>query len=182
MVAGESAGGGLAAELCQRLLDESKNDFSGTGTAGSLPLPVAQLLFYPMLDDRTCLDEEKNSGPTHFLWNSISNQYAWSSYLGPGYNPGDASVPMYAAAARREDLSSLPPAWIMVGELDLFLEECQVYADRLKNAGVETELLELKGVFHGFFTVGTEETIVTAVWDSFTKFAKRHIKSHKERR
>jgi len=168
-VAGESAGGGLATELCQRLLDESR------GGDSSLPVPVAQLLVYPMLDDRTCVDERKVNGPSHFVWNNTSNQYGWSSYLGPDFKPGDVSIPAYAAAARRDDLSSLPPAWIMVGDLDLFRDECKAYADGLKDAGVGTEYVELRGAFHGFFVMGNRERFVVPVWESFVDFARRHL-------
>ena len=167
-VAGESEGGGLAAELCQRLLDESKN-------GGTLPNPVAQLLVYPMLDDRTCVNERKANGPPHFVWNSTSNQYGWSSYLGPDYKPGDLKLPEYAAAARRVDLSSLPPTWIVAGGLDLFRDECKAYADRLEDAGVETKYVELCGAFHGFFVMGKDEEPVVKVWESFVEFGRRHL-------
>ena len=167
-VAGESAGGGLAAELCQRLLDESKN-------GGALPNPVAQLLLYPMLDDRTCVNKRKANGPPNFVWNSTSNQYGWSSYLGPDHKPGDVKIPEYAAAARRDDLSSLPPAWIVAGDLDLFRDECKAYADRLEGAGVKTKYVELSGAFHGFFVMGKDEEPVVTVWESFVEFGRRHL-------
>ena len=52
----------------------------------------------------------------------------------------DGNVSAYAAAARAEDLSGLPPAYVAVGELDLFLDEDIEYAQRLLQAGVPTEL------------------------------------------
>mmetsp|Transcript_13001 Transcript_13001/g.28118 ORF Transcript_13001/g.28118 Transcript_13001/m.28118 type:complete len:374 (-) Transcript_13001:122-1243(-) len=168
-VVGESSGGGLGAELCQRLLDESQED------GASIPLPVAQLLMYPMLDDRTCVNIEKAQCPPHFVWSHKSNVYAWSSYLRPGNKPGDDNIPKYAAAARREDLSDLPPAWIVVGELDLFRDECREYAQRLERHGVETRHTEVKGGFHGFLSMGKKEEPVLKVWKDFEEFGRRHL-------
>jgi len=60
---------------------------------------------------------------------NASNQYAWKSYFGKKHNPGDEDVPQYASAAiGGEDLSNLPPCYILVGELDLFHDECIKYS------------------------------------------------------
>ena len=55
----------------------------------------------------------------------------------------------YAAPLRTEDLTGLPPAWIGVGALDLFLEEDMDYAARLERAGVPCELHLVPGMYHG---------------------------------
>ena len=170
-VAGDSAGGGLAAELCQRLLDESQ----GGDKTHYFPLPVAQLLIEPMLDDRTCVDKDLLQLPPHLVWNNISNMYCWSSYLGPEHKPGDKTLPTYASAARRVDLSNLPPAFIACGDLDLFRGECQDYARRLKNHGVETEYVEIKGGFHAMFEVFKDEEPILQVWRSFQAFGKKFL-------
>lgn len=135
VVAGESAGGGLAASLCQRLLDDGAQ------------LPRLQALIYPMLDDRTCLREQ----PPHIgqiLWTPAANEIGWRSYL--GREPGTGTPPTAAVPARRERLEGLPPAWIGVGTLDLFHDEDLEYADRLKQAGVPCEFVEVEGAYHGF--------------------------------
>lgn len=168
-VAGESAGGGFAAELCQRLLDESLEQKS------SVPLPVCQGLIYPMLDDRTCVNEELCKLPAHPVWNNRSNMYGWSSYFGPDHKPGDADIPKYASASRREDLKNLPPAHISVGDLDLFLEEDTDYAQRLKRDGVETDFLEIKGGFHGMFGMGKNEKPVVEMWERLSAFIKKYL-------
>jgi acetyl esterase/lipase len=134
-IGGASAGGGLAACLAQRLRDE-----------GGVQ-PAAQLLVYPMLDDRTAALRELDDGG-HLVWSNRSNRAGWSAYL--GRSPGGPDLPAYAAAARRADLRGLPPAWIGVGELDLFLDEARAYAGRLERAGVATELHEVAGAPHGF--------------------------------
>ena len=149
LLAGESAGGGLAAELAQSILDQ-----------GGLQ-PLAQILIYPMLDDRTALDTGVEPR-AHFVWHNDSNRFAWSAYLGERF--GAASLPPYAAAARREDLTGLPAAWIMVGELDLFYGECVAYHERLRACGVSSQLYEVPGGFHGMFQMGRDEAPVVAFW------------------
>jgi acetyl esterase/lipase len=140
-VGGESAGGGLAACLAQRLHDEGG------------PQPAGQLLIYPMLDDRTAARRELDDAG-HRVWDNRSNRAGWRSYL--GQEPGASRVPEYAVAARREDLRGLPPAWIGVGSLDLFFEEDREYAGRLRQAGVPTTLEEVPGAPHGFFALAPD--------------------------
>lgn len=82
--------------------------------------PVFQLLLYPMLDDRTTTRTDLDTFKVR-VWTPKSNRYGWSSYLGDAVAGPDVSP--YAAAARREDLTGLPPAWIGVGTLDLFHDE-----------------------------------------------------------
>lgn len=134
-VAGQSAGGGLAASLVQRLHDEG-------GTQ-----PVAQWLFCPMLDDRTAANGALDA-VRHFLWNNRSNRIGWSSYLGT--EPGSAVAPQYAVPARRQDLTALPPAWIGVGDIDLFYDEDRRYAAALMAAGVATVFDAVPGAPHAF--------------------------------
>lgn len=133
-VGGASAGGGLAAAVCQRARDE-----------GGSPVCL-QLLSYPMLDDRTVLADD-HDGRGAFVWTPTSNRFGWSAYLG-GHPTLDDDRP-YAAPGRTEDLSGLPPAWIGVGELDLFQPEDVAYARRLEAAGVPCELLEVPRMYHG---------------------------------
>jgi acetyl esterase/lipase len=59
-------------------------------------------------------------------------------------------VPVAAVPARVASVAGLPPAWIGVGSLDLFVEEDMEYAQRLIHAGIGTELLVVPGAFHGF--------------------------------
>jgi acetyl esterase/lipase len=131
-VIGGSAGGGLSAAVAQRCHDE--------GIALR-----AQVLMYPMLDDRTALRTD-HEGRGTFGWTQSSNRFGWTSYL--GREPRLADAPEYAAPARRDDLTGLPPAWVGVGELDLFFEEDVAYAQRLEAAGVPCELLTVPGMYH----------------------------------
>jgi triacylglycerol lipase len=135
-VSGDSAGGGLAAALALLARDR-----------GEVKL-VFQHLIYPMLDDRTCVGEISNPYTGEFLWTRQHNLFGWSCLLGAV--PGSDGVSPYAAAARADDLSGLPPAYISVGALDLFLEEDTDYARRLLRAGVNVEFHVYPGAYHGF--------------------------------
>ncbi|KUI28808.1 alpha/beta hydrolase [Mycobacterium sp. GA-2829] len=129
-IGGASAGGGLAASLALLTRDRAEID------------PVAQLLVYPMVDDRT-VERRDLDNPGHRLWNQASNRFGWSAYL------GDAD-PDEAVPARRKDLAGLPPAWVGVGTLDLFHDEDLAYAERLEAAGVPCRVEVVQGAFHGF--------------------------------
>lgn len=131
-VGGESGGGGLAASLAQRAYDTS--------------VPTCfQLLVYPMLDDRTVL-QTWDHGRGVFVWTPTSNRFAWTAYL--GHPPREHDNRPYIAAARRTDLTGLPPAWIGVGDLDLFYAEDIDYANRLREAGTNCELHTEPGMYH----------------------------------
>lgn len=133
-IGGESAGGGLAASLVQLAHDR-----------GEAPV-CFQLLVYPMLDDRTVL--RADHGDTgDFVWDPRSNRFGWTCYL--GRSPMSGHAPVYAAAARRENLAGLPRAWIGVGSIDLFHAEDVEYAERLLEAGVAVELVVVPGMYHG---------------------------------
>ncbi|MDN5929558.1 MAG: alpha/beta hydrolase [Pseudonocardia sp.] len=133
-IGGASAGGGLTASLALYAHDRGE------------VRPAFQLLVYPMLDDRTVRTDLDTRNVR--VWTARSNRFGWTSYL--GQEPGSAGVSPYAAPARREDLSGLPPAWIGVGTLDLFHDEDLAYAERLRQAGVPCDVVIVPGAFHGF--------------------------------
>lgn len=137
-IGGQSAGGGLAAGLVQRVHDEG-------GTQ-----PVAQWLFCPMLDDRTAADRDLD-GRRHHLWNNTANHVGWRAYLGG--EPGGPDAPAYTAPARRADLAGLPAAWIGCGDVELFYDEDRRYAEALTEAGVPCELDVVAGAPHAFESV-----------------------------
>ena len=133
-IGGASAGGGLAAALALLARDRGEVDI------------IFQQLIYPMLDDRNI------THASHYVqhpkvWNRAANIAGWSALLGEPAGSDDVSP--YASPARAEDLSGLPPAFIIVGELDLFVDEDIDYARRLIQAGVPTELHVFPGAFHG---------------------------------
>jgi acetyl esterase/lipase len=132
-VMGSSAGGGLSAAVAQRSSDEG------------IELR-AQVLVYPMMDDRTALRDD-HGGRGKFMWTPASSRWAWTAYL--GREPQMSDAPEYAAPARRTDLSGLPPAWVGVGDLDILYEEGVAYAERLKTHAVPCELVSVAGMYHG---------------------------------
>jgi acetyl esterase/lipase len=133
-IGGASGGGGLAAGLALLARDRGE-------------VQVAfQLLIYPMIDDRN-VTPASHAITDPRMWNRESNRLGWEAYLG---RDGGADVSPYAAAARATDLANLPPAYIPVGALDLFVDENIEYAQRLIQAGVPTELHVYPGAFHGF--------------------------------
>ncbi len=133
---GDSAGGGLAAALALLVRDR-----------GEMRLAF-QHLIYPMLDDRTCVTKDPNEYAGEFVWTRTNNAYGWRSLL--GVEPGSPGVSPYAAAARAEDVSNLPPTFISTAALDLFIDENLEYARRLMRAGVPVELHVYPGAYHGF--------------------------------
>jgi len=135
-IAGGSAGGGHAAALAIHARDQGG------------PAICFQLLDYPMLDDRTCSVDEPHPFCGEFVWTPEMNHFGWKSLL--GVEPGSAEVPEAAVPARTRDLAGLPPAYMMVGSLDLFLDEDLEYARRLARAGVPVELHVIPGGYHGF--------------------------------
>ncbi len=135
-VAGESAGGGLAAALALLVRDRADYRF------------CHQQLIFPMLDDRTAIRTDLSPVFGEFVWNNRSNHFGWTSLL--GQPPGSPNVSPYAAAARAESLAGLPPAFISTGALDLFTEENLDYARRLMAEGVPVELHVYPGAPHAF--------------------------------
>lgn len=135
---GESAGGGLAAALVLLARDR-----------GSIPF-ACQVLIYPMLappgTEAAATRADGRIG--RHIWNREADRFAWNCLLGA--SPGDAVMPPVAAA----DLSGLPPAFIAVGELDLFVHDDLAYASRLLAAGTCTEAHLYPGAFHGFDRMG----------------------------
>ena len=107
-----------------------------------------QHLIYPMLDDRTCVRADPHPHVGRFIWTPQMNLFGWTALLGRA--PGSPDVSFYAAAARAQDLSKLPPTFISTGALDLFLDEDLDYGSRLLRAGVPVEIHVYPGSFHGF--------------------------------
>ena len=147
-VMGESAGGGHAALLAIAARDR-----------GEVPLAF-QCLVYPMLDDRTGSSRPVPETVGTLLWTAASNQFGWRSFL--GVEPGGANVPAKGVPARVEKLEGLPPAFIGVGSIDLFVDEDIDYARRLIAANVPAELLVVPGAFHGFDAVAAKTATARA--------------------
>jgi acetyl esterase/lipase len=134
-IGGASAGGGLAAGLALLARDRAEVK------------TIFQLLVYPMINDCN-ITPPSDTLPDTLFWTRENNLMGWRSYLGG--EPGGRGISCYAAASRAENLEGLPPAYIAVGDLDLFAEEDVDYARRLIAANVTTELHVYPGACHAF--------------------------------
>lgn len=135
VVAGDSAGGGLAAALSLWLRDHGA------------PMPAGQILTYPMLDYRTGAGQETDD--TRPGWTAANNQFGWRALRGSGALPEGEALSHFSPALA-EHVSGLPPCWIGVGGLDLFLEENIAFAARIAASGGDVTLMTYPGAPHGF--------------------------------
>ncbi len=144
-VYGASAGGGLTIATSMLARDRG------------FPQLRFQMPIYPMIDDR-------NETPSSHeitdigLWDRAGNIEAWQWYL------GDGKPDQYAAPARAEDLTGLPPTFIDVGTVDLFRDEDITFAMRLMQAGVPTELHVNPGAYHAAEVFAPECEFSQVIW------------------
>lgn len=133
VIAGTSAGGGLAAGTSLLARDRT-----GPALAG-------QILICPMLDHRNdTTSSHQFDGPA--VWSRDANAFGWSSVL----KGIDGPVPSYVSPAVADDLSGLPATYIDAGSAEVFRDESVSYATRIWAAGGEAELHVWAGGFHGF--------------------------------
>ena len=136
IVAGDSAGGNLAAVMTIRARDH-----------GGPPIAL-QVLNYPVTDadfDRASYTNPENG----LLLTRDGMIWFWDHYLPESSRrtEPDAS-PLHA-----ENLSGLPPAIVLTAEHDVLRDEGEAYAARLQEANVPTDLQRYAGQMHGFFTL-----------------------------
>lgn len=135
IVAGVSAGGGLAAATVLHA-----RDHGGPAIAGAL-------LMCPMLDHRSdSVSARQMEG--HGSWDRVANASGWEAYLG-SLAAAD-SVPAYASAARASSLAGLPPTFVDVGTAETFRDECVEFASRAWAEGGDVELHVWPGGAHAF--------------------------------
>ena len=133
-VAGDSAGGNLAAVTALRVRDEGG------------PALCAQLLIYPVTDADTNNASYRDNAEGYGLTRE-GMIWFWNHYLG---NQADAANP-HVSPLRAESLSGLPPAFVQTAEYDPLRDEGELYASRLIAAGVPTKVTRYDGMNHGFF-------------------------------
>ena len=149
-IAGQSAGGGLAAACA--LMARDRNG----------PRLCFQLLEIPELDDRLETDSMQQFSDTP-LWNRPNAEWSWRHYLGPEHK---GPVSSYAAPARETDLRDLPPAYVSTMEFDPLRDEGILYALSLMRDGVRTELHAYPGTFHGSSLAPSAESSVRIARDA----------------
>jgi acetyl esterase/lipase len=144
VVAGGSAGGGLAAGVALLCRDRGG------------PTLLAQLLMCPMLDDRNdTISSHQFVGVG--VWDRGSNDVGWDALLGERRRTDAVSI--YAAPTRASDLSGLPPTFIDVGSAEVFRDEDVAYAMQIWADGGVAELHVWPGGFHGFQRMGGAATL-----------------------
>jgi acetyl esterase/lipase len=135
-IMGDSAGGGIVASLAHHI------------KAQNGPRVSKQILIYPMLDDRTTIQDPFIE--PFAVWSTDDNKTGWGAVLGSRAGGVDVTPCEAAGRASVEELQLLPAAYIDVGQLDIFRDECLRYAQRLGEAGVDCELHMLPHMPHAF--------------------------------
>jgi acetyl esterase len=130
-VAGDSAGGNLAAVVARRL-------------RGEVDLRM-QVLIYPVADAGCNTASYREFGERHGL-TAASMQRFWNLYL----DGSDGLVPD-ASPLRAKDLAGLPPAYVLTAGFDVLRDEGEAYAEALREAGVPTTARRFDGAIHGFW-------------------------------
>lgn len=152
LVAGDSAGGNLAAALCLALRDAGE------------PLPAAQVLIYPGLggDQRLASRSECVDAP---LLSSSDVDCYHALYLRGSRQPGGYAMPLLA-----EDLGGLPPALIAVAQFDPLRDDGVRYAERLDAAGVAATLYYGEGLVHGCLRGRGQVAEVDALYETLLSY------------
>jgi acetyl esterase len=132
IVAGDSAGGNLAAVVCLMAKDRGGPKIS------------YQILFYPVTDHSYETKSYQDNAEGYFLTKD-SMMWFWNHYLQEksGEHP-------YASPLRVKDVNSLPPALVVTAEYDPLRDEGEAYAKRLFDAGIPVTLKRYEGLIHGF--------------------------------
>jgi acetyl esterase len=138
-VAGDSAGGTLAALVAQHARD--------TGL-----ILKAQLLLYPVVDLNGVYPSYEEHADTYPLFKPVLAWF-WSHYLGPDDNTA-LREQTWASPIRVAHFGDLAPAFVLTAGMDPLRDEGAAYAQRLSAAGVETVYQCVMGTLHGFLRLG----------------------------
>lgn len=159
VVAGTSAGGGLAAGVTLLARDNST------------PAIAAQVLVCPMLDHRNdTISAQQFTAPA--VWSRESNAFAWDSVLG-----GSTAASPYTSPSSASDLSGLPPTYIDTGSAEVFRDEDVDYASRIWAAGGTAELHVWSGGFHGFDALYPDASLSRAARTTRTTWLSRTLEN-----
>jgi acetyl esterase len=148
VVAGDSAGGNLAAVTALRIRDEGGPALRG------------QLLLYPVTDYHTPGTPSYAENAEGYGLTRATMEWFWDHYLA---DADDAAHP-HAAPLRASNLTRLPPAFVMTAEYDPLRDEAELYATRLRESRVPTKVVRVAGMNHGFlFWVGVVDAAAPAL-------------------
>ncbi|HUB11165.1 MAG TPA: alpha/beta hydrolase [Acetobacteraceae bacterium] len=150
-IAGDSAGGNLAAATALRLRDEGGPALRG------------QLLIYPVTDFHTPGTASYTDNGEGYGLTRATMVWFWNHYVA---DPQDAANPL-ASPLRAPSLAGLPPALVVTAEFDPLRDEGEAFASRLREAGVATVTSRWGGMNHGFFFwVGVVDLAAAAMAES----------------
>jgi acetyl esterase len=135
-VGGDSAGGTIAAVVCQAMRDAQE--------AG----PAFQMLIYPATDSSRDTGSRRAFAEGYFLTKNLMDWF-WDAYVPAGTDLTDLRLSPLLA----KDFTGLPPAFVLTAGFDRLRDEGRAYADRLIDAGVKTTYVNYPGTIHGFFTL-----------------------------
>ncbi|MEU9343413.1 alpha/beta hydrolase [Streptomyces sp. NPDC048278] len=164
IVAGASAGGGLAAGLTLLARD--------LGT----PAIAAQVLVCPMLDHRNTTVSSRQYTGIPGVWTGEMNAFGWQAVLG---DLSGGEVPAHVSPALADDLSGLPATYIDTGSAEVFRDEDTEYATRIWAAGGQAELHVWAGGFHGFDALYPQARISATARRTRTDWLARHLSAHR---
>jgi acetyl esterase len=157
VIAGDSAGGNLAAVLARRLKGRS---LSLAGAA----------LIYPVIDP-TLEFPSATENAEGFLLETADMRWYWANYLAGGGDLGDPNLAPLRAAD--EDVAGLPPTLVLTAGFDPLRDEGEAYAARLAGAGVPVEQLRFPDQIHGFVRLLTAIDAASEALDAVAAFVRR---------
>jgi len=160
VIAGASAGGGLAAGVTLLTRD--------LGT----PAIAAQMLICPMLDHRNTSTSSRQYSGVPGVWTGEMNEFGWRSVLG---ELAEDEVSAYISPAVADDLSGLPTTYVDTGSAEVFRDEATDYATRIWTAGGQAELHVWAGGFHGFDALYPQAHISTTARRTRTDWLARVV-------
>jgi len=135
-VGGDSAGGAIAAVVCQILRDAGE------------PGPAFQMLIYPATDSSRQSESRIKFADGYFLTKDLMDWF-WKAYVPAGTDLTDLRLSPLLA----KDFTGLPPAFVLTAGYDPLRDEGRAYADRLIAAGIKTTYVNYPGTIHGFFSL-----------------------------
>jgi len=135
-VGGDSAGGAVAAVVCQSCRDATEK------------MPAFQMLIYPATDSSRESASRKAFAAGYFLDQGLMGWF-WNAYVPAGTDLADLRLSPLLA----KDFAGLPPAFVLTAGFDPLRDEGRAYADRLIDAGVKTTYVNYPGTIHGFFSM-----------------------------
>ena len=135
-VGGDSAGGAMAAVVCQACRDAREKT------------PTFQMLIYPVTDYSRESASRRELAEGYFLTRALMDWF-WRAYVPAGTDAADPRL----SPLLTDDFAGLPPAFVLTAGFDPLRDEGRAYADRLIDAGIKTTYVNYPGTVHGFFSL-----------------------------